>query len=184
MFDGSSLEFEQNLKLTKKLVELVNENDVSVEVELGKIGANKSAGELADINECKIISETGIDALAVGIGNIHGLYPLDWKGLDLDLLANIHHEIKNIPLVLHGGTGISNDQILKSIQYGISKININTECQIAFQKEVRNYFEQELDLDYDNKGYDPRKIIGVGIKGVKKVIEEKLKLLGSYGVIK
>ena len=184
MFDGSSLEFEKNLELTKKLIQLANENDVSVEAELGRIGANKSVGELAELKECKIMSETGINALAVGIGNIHGLYPLDWKGLNLDLLANIHHENKHMPLVLHGGTGISKEQILKSIEYGISKININTECQIAFQKEVRNYFEQKLDLNYDNKGYDPRKIIGVGIKGVKEVIEEKLKLLGSYGVSK
>lgn len=184
MFDGSHLKFDENLKLTKQLLEVAKLNDVSVEAELGTIGANKSEGELVNLDECKEIAKTDIDALAVGIGNIHGLYPLDWKGLNFDLLANIHNEIKNLPLVLHGGTGISENQILKSIQYGICKININTECQIAFQKEIRKYFEQKKDLNYDDKGYDPRKIIVAGIKGVKEVIENKLKLFGSYGVIK
>lgn len=182
MFDGSKLNFEENFKLCKQLSLLCKESNISFEAELGTIGAEKSLGELADINESIMFGKLGLSCLALGIGNIHGIYPKDWKGLNFNLLKNIHNNIPNIPLVLHGGTGIVDEQIIESIKLGISKININTECQIAFQKALRNYFEESKDLDYDNKGYDPRKILKVGSDAIKETIVQKLKLFGSLGV--
>ncbi len=184
MFDGSSLPFEENLTKTKDLLVLANKNDVSFEAELGAIGSNLADGELADIEECKIFANLGITCLAIGIGNIHGIYPDDWKGLNFALLNDIHHATMNMPLVLHGGTGISDEQIQKSISLGIAKININTECQLAFAKAIRKYIESEYDLDLVKKGYDPRKILTFGANAIKETIIEKLKLFGSYGVNK
>lgn len=184
MFDGSSLEFSENYTKTKELYELAAKKNISVEAEIGTIGANKSMGELADVNEAIELNKLGISSLAIGIGNIHGIYPNDWKGLNFELLKTIHHNVPNLSLVLHGGTGIDDKQILESINLGITKININTECQLAFQKALREYFELKLDLNYDKKGYDPRKIINYGVKAIKKVIIEKLLLFKSYGVYK
>lgn len=182
MFDGSSLSFEENFFKTKQLRQLTTKKNISLEAEIGKIGANKAVGELADIKEAIQFETLKIDSLAVGIGNIHGIYPKNWLGLDFSLLAEIHNEMKNLPLVLHGGTGIDDEQIKKAISLGIAKININTECQLAFQNALREYFGLNLDINYELKGYDPRKIIGYGIKAVKKVIVDKLELFKSYGV--
>lgn len=182
MFDGSRLPFEENYNLSKQLSIICKENNISFEAELGTIGSNKSLGELIDINESKKFSTLGLTSLAVGIGNIHGIYPENWKGLNLKLLEEVHNNFPNLPFVLHGGTGIDEEEIAKSIKLGITKININTECQIAFQQSLRKYFESSKDLDFENKGYDPRKILQVGIEAIKKVVSQKIKLFGSFGV--
>lgn len=186
MFDGSSLPFDENLAKTKQIVKLAKKNKVSVEAEVGGIGGEEdgvaSAGELADANQAKELVATGIDFLAAGIGNIHGLYPENWAGLNFEKLAEINEATNNIPLVLHGGTGIPAEQISKAISLGISKINVNTELQVAFAKATRTYFEEGL--DQKGKGFDPRKVLKPGMAACKDVVKEKLTLFGSIAKAK
>ena len=185
MFDGSKLPFESNYHQTIELINKTKIHGMSLEAEIGQIGSDYNSGELVDVEEAKLLGRLpGLTCMAVGIGNIHGLYPQDWKGLDFNLLKEVHDVIPDMPLVLHGGTGIDDEQIKKAISLGIAKININTECQIAFQRALRIYFEEKRDLDNDKKGYDPRKIIRFGISEVKKTIKEKFELFGSLGVAK
>ena len=182
MFDGSSLPLEENIEKTKEIVALAHSKNISVEAEVGGIGGEEdgvaSEGELADVEECKKIAACGIDFLAAGIGNIHGVYPANWKGLNFDRLKEISDAVK-MPLVLHGGTGIPEDQIKKAISLGVSKINVNTECQIAFAKATREYIE--AGKDKEGKGYDPRKLLAPGTKAIKKVLYEKIAMMGSEG---
>ena len=182
MFDGSKLSFSENFAKSQSIVKLCKAKNISVELELGKIGADQKNGELANIDECKEFAKLIPDSLAVGIGNIHGIYPSNWSGLNFDHLAKIHEALPSLPLVLHGGTGIDNSQITKAIDLGICKININTECQLAFQKALRQYFNDQKDLDFAKKGYDPRKILGYGMLAVKQTIIDKLILFKCYGV--
>lgn len=186
MFDGSHLDFEENLKLTKELKELCAKKDVSLEVEVGAIGGEEdgvaSAGELADVNQCEIMAATGIDMLAAGIGNIHGLYPANWKGLNFEVLKEISEKTQK-PLVLHGGSGIPNDQIVKSIELGVRKINVNTECQLAFTAAIYKYTQEHPDF-LVNKAYDPRKYLKVGKQAIVDTCIEKFKLFNSFNQVK
>jgi len=179
MFDGSSLPLEENLEKTKEIVELAHAKGISVEAEVGGIGGSEdgvtSAGELADVEECKQLANLGIDFLAAGIGNIHGVYPDDWQGLSFDRLEEISDAV-NMPIVLHGGTGIPEDQIKKSISSGVSKINVNTECQLAFAKATREYVE--AGKDKEGKGFDPRKLLAPGTEAIKETIFEKIEMFG------
>ncbi|VEU80067.1 class II fructose-1,6-bisphosphate aldolase [Haploplasma axanthum] len=181
MFDGSHYPFEENLAKTKEVVAACHAKGVSVEAEVGSIGGEEDgvigAGELADPAECKIIAATGVDMFAAGIGNIHGKYPANWKGLSFDTLEEIQKVTNNIPLVLHGGTGIPGDQVKRAISLGVSKINVNTECQLAFAEETRKYIEAGKDLQ--SKGFDPRKLLAPGTDGIKRVVREKIELFGS-----
>lgn len=176
MFDGSSLPLEENLAKTKEIVELAHSKNISVEAEVGGIGGEEdgvtSSGELADPTECKQIADLGIDFLAAGIGNIHGVYPEDWAGLNFERLEEIKNTIGNIPMVLHGGTGIPEDQVKKAITLGVSKININTECQIVFTQATRKYFEEEKDKVA--KGFDPRKVLKPGAEAIKDIVKQKI----------
>lgn len=182
MFDGSSLPLEENLEKTREIVELAHSKGISVEAEVGGIGGEEdgvaSMGELADVEECKKIAATGIDFLAAGIGNIHGVYPDNWQGLNFDRLKEISEAVK-MPLVLHGGTGIPEDQIKKAISLGVSKINVNTECQLAFAKATREYIE--AGKDKQGKGYDPRKLLAPGKEAIKEVLYQKIDMMGSEG---
>lgn len=182
MFDGSSLPLEENLEKTREIVELAHSKGISVEAEVGGIGGEEdgvaSMGELADVEECKKIAATGIDFLAAGIGNIHGVYPENWQGLNFDRLKEISDAVK-MPLVLHGGTGIPEDQIKKAISLGVSKINVNTECQLAFAKATREYIEASKDKQ--GKGYDPRKLLAPGKEAIKEVLYQKIDMMGSEG---
>ena len=182
MFDGSSLPLEENLEKTREIVELAHSKGISVEAEVGGIGGEEdgvaSMGELADVEECKKIAATGIDFLAAGIGNIHGVYPDNWQGLNFDRLKEISDAV-NMPLVLHGGTGIPEDQIKKAISLGVSKINVNTECQLAFAKATREYIE--AGKDKQGKGYDPRKLLAPGKEAIKEVLYQKIDMMGSEG---
>lgn len=182
MFDGSSLPLEENLEKTREIVELAHSKGISVEAEVGGIGGEEdgvaSMGELADVEECKKIAATGIDFLAAGIGNIHGVYPDNWQGLNFDRLKEISDAVK-MPLVLHGGTGIPEDQIKKAISLGVSKINVNTECQLAFAKATREYIE--AGKDKQGKGYDPRKLLAPGKEAIKEVLYQKIDMMGSEG---
>lgn len=182
MFDGSSLPLEENLEKTREIVELAHSKGISVEAEVGGIGGEEdgvaSMGELADVEECKKIAATGIDFLAAGIGNIHGVYPDNWQGLNFDRLKEISDAVK-MPLVLHGGTGIPEDQIKKAISLGVSKINVNTECQLAFAKATREYIEASKDKQ--GKGYDPRKLLAPGKEAIKEVLYQKIDMMGSEG---
>lgn len=179
MFDGSSLPLEENLEKTKEIVELAHAKGISVEAEVGGIGGSEdgvtSAGELADVEECKQLANLGIDFLAAGIGNIHGVYPDDWQGLSFDRLEEISDAV-NMPIVLHGGTGIPEDQIKKAISSGVSKINVNTECQLAFAKATREYVE--AGKDKEGKGFDPRKLLAPGTEAIKETIFEKIEMFG------
>lgn len=183
MFDGSKLSFEENIKKTTELVKIAHKNNISVEAEVGAVGGEEDGiignGELADIEECKKFVETGIDALAAGIGNIHGIYPANWKGLSFDTLKSIKENVKDIPLVLHGGSGINADMIKKAISLGICKINVNTELHIAFCDALRKYFEDGKDKI--GKGYDIRNITRDGIEGIKNTVKGKFELFGSLG---
>ena len=183
MFDGSHYSIEENIAKTKEIIELANSLGCTVEAEVGAIGGEEDGvvgnGEVADPNECKLIASLGVDILAAGIGNIHGKYPANWKGLDFDTLANIKNEVGDMPLVLHGGTGIPADMIQKAISLGVCKINVNTECQLAFQEETRKYIEAGKDLE--GKGFDPRKLLAPGCEGIKRVVREKMELFGSLG---
>ena len=181
MFDGSHYPIDENVAKTTELVKLAHEMGVSVEAEVGSIGGEEDgvvgAGEVADPAECKRIADLGIDFLAAGIGNIHGKYPANWKGLDFDALDKIHEATNGIPLVLHGGTGIPADMIQKAISLGMSKINVNTECQLSFAAATREYIE--AGKDQQGKGYDPRKLLLPGFEAIKATVKEKMELFGS-----
>ena len=181
MFDGSHYAIDENVAKTTELVELAHSKGLSIEAEVGSIGGEEDgvigAGEIADPAECKKIADLGIDFLAAGIGNIHGKYPANWKGLDFEALEKIHEATNGIPLVLHGGTGIPADMIKKAISLGVSKINVNTECQLAFADATRKYIEAGKDLE--GKGFDPRKLLAPGFEGIKATVKEKMELFGS-----
>ena len=183
MFDGSSLPIEENIEKTKELVALAHENGLSIEAEVGAIGGEEDGvigmGECADPEECKKIADLGVDFLAAGIGNIHGVYPANWKGLQFDVLANVQKLTGALPLVLHGGTGIPDDQIKKAISLGVSKINVNTECQLVFAAATRKYIEEGK--DQQGKGFDPRKLLAPGAEAIKAKVKEKIELFGSNG---
>ena len=182
MFDGSSLPLEENLEKTREIVDLAHAKGISVEGEVGGIGGEEdgvtSEGELADVEECKQLADTGIDYIAAGIGNIHGVYPDDWKGLNFDRLKEVSDAV-NMPIVLHGGTGIPEEQIKKAVELGVSKINVNTECQLAFAKATREYVE--AGKDKEGKGFDPRKLLAPGTQAIKDVVFEKIDMFGSEG---
>ena len=181
MFDGSHFPIEENIAKTSELVKDCNEKGLSIEAEVGSIGGEEDgvigAGEIADPNECKKIADLGVDFLAAGIGNIHGKYPANWKGLDFDALAKTKELIGDLPLVLHGGTGIPADMIQKAISLGVEKINVNTECQLYFQEATRKYIEEGKDLE--GKGFDPRKLLAPGFEAIKVIVKEKMELFGS-----
>lgn len=183
MFDGSHFPIEENVEKTTEIVAAAHKLGVSVEAEVGSIGGEEDgvvgAGEIADPNECKKIADLGIDFLAAGIGNIHGKYPDNWKGLDFDALAAIQALTGDMPLVLHGGTGIPVEMIQKAISLGVAKINVNTECQWAFQKATREYIEAGKDLQ--GKGFDPRKLLAPGTEAIKATVKEKMEIFGSVG---
>lgn len=188
MFDGSSLPIEENIAKTRELVQLAHAKGISVEAEVGAIGGTEDGvtadGEVADPEECKKIVALGIDFLAAGIGNIHGIYPADWKGLHFDALAKINEATNHIPLVLHGGTGIPDDQIRHAIREGVSKINVNTDCQLVFAAATIEYVKAgKADPTSANleKGYDPRKLLKPGYEAIRAKVEEKIKLFGSDG---
>ena len=181
MFDGSHYGIEENIEKTKEIIALANAKGMSVEAEVGSIGGEEDgvvgAGEVADPDECKLIADLGVDMLAAGIGNIHGKYPANWAGLDFDALAKIQEKTGVMPLVLHGGTGIPADMIQKAISLGVSKINVNTECQLSFQEATRKYIEEGKDLQ--GKGFDPRKLLAPGFEAIKATVKEKMELFGS-----
>ena len=181
MFDGSHFAIEENIAKTTELVHVAHNLGLSIEAEVGSIGGEEDgvvgAGEIADPNECKMIADLGVDFLAAGIGNIHGKYPKNWKGLDFDALAKIKEKTGDMPLVLHGGTGIPADMIKKAISLGVAKINVNTECQLYFQEATRKYIEEGKDLQ--GKGFDPRKLLAPGVEGIKAIVKEKMELFGS-----
>lgn len=183
MFDGSSYPIEENIAKTKEIVKLAHAKGISVEAEVGGIGGEEdgriSRGECADPNECRMIADLGIDFLAAGIGNIHGKYPADWEGLHFDLLREIKEKIGDLPLVLHGGSCIPADQIRKAISLGVSKINVNTECQIAFTEATRKYFEDGKDKE--SKGFTPRAVLAPGLEATKAMCIKKMELFGSVG---
>lgn len=181
MFDGHNLPTDENLEKTKEIVKLAHERGISVEAEIGKIGENQGAdgGELASVEDAKAFVAAGVDKLACGIGNIHGVYPDGWKGLNFDRLKEIAEAVPNEPLVLHGGSGIPQDQIEKAIQLGIAKININTEFQLAFQAATRKYIEDKMDLDKGNKGYDPRKLLRAGTDAITDSMKEMISWMGT-----
>jgi fructose-bisphosphate aldolase class II len=183
MFDGSHFDIDENVAKTKELVKLAHSKSLSIEAEVGSIGGEEDgvvgAGEIADAAQCRLIASLGIDFLAAGIGNIHGVYPDNWKGLDFDALEKIHNATDKIPLVLHGGTGISEDMIKKAISLGVSKINVNTECQLTFAAATRKYIEEGKDLA--GKGFDPRKLLAPGFEAIKETVREKIRLFGSGG---
>lgn len=181
MFDGSHYPIEENVAKTKELVKICADNNMSLEAEVGSIGGEEDGvigmGECADPNECKMIADLGIDFLAAGIGNIHGKYPANWQGLSFETLDAIQQLTGEMPLVLHGGTGIPADMIKKAIDLGVSKINVNTECQLAFAAATREYVE--AGKDQQGKGYDPRKLLAPGAEAIKATVKEKMELFGS-----
>ena len=181
MFDGSHYPIEENVEKTKELIRICREKGMSLEAEVGAIGGEEDGvigmGECADPNECKAIADLGVTMLAAGIGNIHGKYPANWKGLDFDALAKTKELIGDLPLVLHGGTGIPADMIKKAISLGVAKINVNTECQLYFQEATRKYIEEGKDLE--GKGFDPRKLLAPGFEAIKVIVKEKMELFGS-----
>ena len=181
MFDGSHYAIEENIEKTKEIVAIAHAKGISVEAEVGSIGGEEDgvvgAGEVADPAECKLIAELGVDMLAAGIGNIHGQYPENWAGLSFDTLEAINSATGTMPLVLHGGTGIPAEMIQKAISLGVSKINVNTECQLAFAAATRKYIEEGKDLQ--GKGFDPRKILAPGFEAIKATVKEKMELFGS-----
>ena len=183
MFDGSHYPIEENIAKTKELVELTEKLGLSLEAEVGSIGGEEDgvvgAGECADPDECKMIADLGVTMLAAGIGNIHGKYPENWAGLSFDTLAAIQEKTGTMPLVLHGGTGIPADMIARAISLGVSKINVNTECQLAFAAATREYVEAGKDLQ--GKGFDPRKLLAPGFEAIKATVKEKMELFGSVG---
>lgn len=183
MFDGSHYPLEENLEKTKEIVTIAHFLGATVEAEVGTIGGEEDGvigrGEVADPEECLTLKNTGIDMLAAGIGNIHGKYPANWKGLEFDALAAIKEKVGDFPLVLHGGTGIPEDQIKKAISLGVTKINVNTECQLYFQEATRKYIETGKDLE--GKGFDPRKLLAPGTEAIKEIVRIKMEMFGSVG---
>ena len=183
MFDGSHLPFEENVEKTKELVAICNEKGMSIEAEVGSICGEEDGvvgmGECADPKECKAIADLGVTMLAAGIGNIHGKYPENWAGLQFDVLDDIQKLTGEMPLVLHGGTGIPEDMIKKAISLGVSKINVNTECQLSFAEATRKYIEAGKDLE--GKGFDPRKLLAPGAEAIKATVKEKMEIFGSIG---
>ena len=181
MFDGSHYPIEENIAKTTELVKLTGEKGISLEAEVGAIGGEEDGvvgmGECADPEECKRIADLGVTMLAAGIGNIHGKYPANWPGLTFETLAKVQEKTGTMPLVLHGGTGIPADQIRKAIDLGVSKINVNTECQLAFAAATRKYVEEGKDLQ--GKGFDPRKLLAPGVEAIKATVREKIELFGS-----
>lgn len=181
MFDGSHYPIDENLAKTQELVKICNEKGLSLEAEVGSIGGEEDGvvgkGECADPNECKMIADLGVTMLAAGIGNIHGKYPANWEGLSFETLDAVQKLTGIMPLVLHGGTGIPADMIQKSIDLGVSKINVNTECQLAFAAATRKYIEEGKDLE--GKGFDPRKLLAPGFEAIKATCKEKFELFGS-----
>ena len=181
MFDGSHYPIEENVAKTTELVKVCAEKGMSLEAEVGAIGGEEDgvvgAGECADPDECKKIADLGVDMLAAGIGNIHGKYPENWPGLSFETLDAIQQKTGITPLVLHGGTGIPADMIAKAIDLGVSKINVNTECQLAFAAATRSYIEAGKDLS--GKGFDPRKLLAPGFEAIKATVKEKIELFGS-----
>ena len=181
MFDGSHSPIEENVAKTKELVKVCEEKGMSLEAEVGSIGGEEDGvvgmGECADPNECKMIADLGVNMLAAGIGNIHGKYPANWPGLSFETLAAVSEKVGKMPLVLHGGTGIPADMIQKAISLGVSKINVNTECQLAFAAATRSYVEAGKDLE--GKGFDPRKLLAPGVEAIKATVREKMELFGS-----
>lgn len=180
MFDGSHYPIDENIEKTKVLVEAAHVNGLSIEAEVGSIGGEEDGvvgmGEVADPDECKKIADLGVDFLAAGIGNIHGVYPANWKGLDFDALQKISAAVGDMPLVLHGGTGIPADMIKKAISLGVSKINVNTECQLSFAAATRAYVE--AGKDQQGKGFDPRKLLAPGAQAICDTVKEKMELFG------
>lgn len=181
MFDGSHYPFEENVEKSKEIIALAHSKGISVECEVGAIGGEEDgvigSGEVADPEECSKIAALGVDMLAAGIGNIHGKYPENWKGLNFDVLAEIQAKTNGKPLVLHGGSGIPTDMIKKAITLGVSKINVNTECQLVFADATRKYIEAGKDLE--GKGFDPRKLLAPGCNAIKELVIEKIKEFGS-----
>ena len=183
MFDGSHYPIDENVAKTTELVNVAHNLGLSIEAEVGSIGGEEDGvigmGECADPDECKAIADLGVTMLAAGIGNIHGKYPANWPGLSFDTLAAIKEKTGDMPLVLHGGTGIPSDMIKKAISLGVAKINVNTECQLAFAEATRKYIEEGKDLQ--GKGFDPRKLLAPGCEAIKETVREKIKLFGSEG---
>jgi len=183
MFDGSHFSIEENIEKTKELVAICNEKGMSIEAEVGAIGGEEDGvigtGECADPDECKMIADLGVSMLAAGIGNIHGKYPANWAGLSFETLDAIQQLTGDMPLVLHGGTGIPTEMIQKAISLGVAKINVNTECQLAFAAATREYIE--AGKDQQGKGYDPRKLLAPGFEAIKATVKEKFEIFGSIG---
>ncbi len=183
MFDGSHYPIEENIEKTKELVKVAKGKGMSVEAEVGSIGGEEDGvigrGECADPKECKSVADLGVTMLAAGIGNIHGKYPENWEGLSFETLDAIQQLTGDMPLVLHGGTGIPDDMIKKAISLGVAKINVNTECQIAFAEATRKYIEDGKDLE--GKGFDPRKLLAPGFEAIKETVKTKMELFGSIG---
>ncbi|MDE5766863.1 MAG: class II fructose-1,6-bisphosphate aldolase [Clostridia bacterium] len=183
MFDGSHLPIEENIAKTKELVAVTKQLGMSLEAEVGAIGGEEDGvvgkGECADPDECKKIADLGVTMLAAGIGNIHGKYPANWEGLSFETLAAVKAKVGDMPLVLHGGTGIPTDMIKKAISLGVAKINVNTECQLAFQAATRKYIEAGKDLQ--GKGFDPRKLLADGCAAIKETVKEKMEIFGCIG---
>lgn len=183
MFDGSHYSIEENIEKTKELVAVAHRLGLSIEAEVGSIGGEEDGvvgmGECADPKECKMIADLGVTMLAAGIGNIHGKYPANWQGLSFETLDAIQQKTGVMPLVLHGGTGIPADMIKKAIDLGVSKINVNTECQLSFADATRKYIEAGKDLE--GKGFDPRKLLAPGAEAIKATVKEKMELFGSVG---
>ena len=183
MFDGSHYPIEENVEKTKELVKIAHTMGLSLEAEVGSIGGEEAgvvgAGECADPAECKAIADLGVDFLAAGIGNIHGKYPENWQGLNFDVLEKVKEATGDMPLVLHGGTGIPEDMIKKAISLGVAKINVNTECQLSFAEATRKYIE--AGKDQQGKGFDPRKLLAPGAEAIRATVKEKMELFGSVG---
>lgn len=183
MFDGSHYPIEENVAKTSELVKVCEEKGMSLEAEVGAIGGEEDGvvgnGECADPNECKMIADLGVTMLAAGIGNIHGKYPANWPGLSFETLEAVSAKVGNMPLVLHGGTGIPEEMIKKAISLGVSKINVNTECQLSFAAATRAYIE--AGKDQQGKGFDPRKLLAPGAEAIKATVLEKMELFGSVG---
>lgn len=183
MFDGSHFPIDENIKKTKELVKVCRKKGLSLEAEVGAIGGEEDGvigkGECADPDECKKIADLGVTMLAAGIGNIHGKYPADWPGLSFETLEKVKAKVGDMPLVLHGGTGIPVDMIKKAISLGVAKINVNTECQLSFQAATRKYIEEGKDLV--GKGFDPRKLLAPGCQAIKDTVKEKMEIFGSIG---
>lgn len=183
MFDGSHYPIDENVAKTTELVKIAHDKGMSIEAEVGSIGGEEDGvigkGECADPDECKRIADLGVDFLAAGIGNIHGVYPANWEGLSFDTLAAVQEKTGDLPLVLHGGTGIPDDMIKKAITLGVAKINVNTECQLSFAAATREYVE--AGKDKQGKGFDPRKLLAPGAEAIKATVKEKMELFGSVG---